>query len=64
MIQLANVSQTVGGPLATAKALVVLATVHPRVYGKMKGCAKVYIWRIDTVAVPFICPRTMVQSLV
>ena len=26
MIQLANVSQTVGDPLATAKALVVLAT--------------------------------------
>ena len=40
--QLANVSQTVGGPLATAKALVVLATIHPRVYGKMKGCARVY----------------------
>ena len=41
MIQLANVSQTVGGPLATAKALVVLATTHPTVYG-MKGCARVY----------------------
>ena len=42
MIQLANVSETVGGPLATAKALVVLATIHPRVHGKMKGCARVY----------------------
>ena len=31
-----------GGPLATARALVVLATIHPRVYGKMKGCARVY----------------------
>jgi len=37
MIQLANVSQTVGA-LATAKALVVLATIHPRMY----GCARVY----------------------
>ena len=37
MIQLANVSQTVGGPLATANTLVVLATMHPRVYGKIWG---------------------------
>ena len=42
VIQLANVPQTVVGPLATAKALVVLATIHPRVYGKMKGWAGVY----------------------
>ena len=42
MIQLANVSQTVGDPLATAKALVVMATIHHRVYGKMKGCTRVY----------------------
>ena len=49
MIQLANVSQRVGGQLAAAEALVVLATIHPRV------------WRIDTVAVPFIRPRIMVQ---
>ena len=34
MIQLANVSPTVGCPLATAEALVVLATTHLRVYGK------------------------------
>jgi len=33
MIQLANVSQTVGGQLATAEALVFLATIHCRVYG-------------------------------
>ena len=43
MIQLAKVSQKVEGQLATAVALVVLATIHPRVYGKMKGCARVYI---------------------
>jgi len=30
MIQLANVSHTVRGPLATAEALVVLATINPR----------------------------------
>ena len=30
------------GSLATAKVLVVLATIHPRVYGEMKGCARVY----------------------
>ena len=42
MIQLANVSQTVGGQLARAEALVVLATIHPRVYGKMKACARGY----------------------
>ena len=42
MIQSGNVSHTVGGQLATAKALVVLAIIHPRVYGKMKGCARVY----------------------
>ena len=42
MIQLANVSHTVGGQLATVEAFVVLATIHPRVYGKMKGCARVY----------------------
>ena len=42
MIQLANIAQRVGDPLATAKALVVLATLHPRVYGKMKGWAGVY----------------------
>ena len=42
MIQLANVFQTVGGPLTTADGLVVLATIHPRVHGKMKGCARVY----------------------
>ena len=42
VIQLANVPQTVVGPLVTAKALVVLATIHPRVYGKMKGWAGVY----------------------
>ena len=40
MIQLANVSQTVGGQLAKAEALVVQTTIHPRVYGKMKGCAR------------------------
>ena len=34
MIQLANVSPTVGCPLATAEALVVLATTHPKVYGE------------------------------
>ena len=49
MIQLANVSQTDRGPLATAEALVVLATIHPRVYRKMKDCARVYgediLWR-------------------
>ena len=28
--------------LVTAEALVVLATIHPRVYRKMKGCARVY----------------------
>jgi len=41
VVQLVNVSQTVGGQLAAAEALVVLATIHPRVYGKMKavpGC--------------------------
>ena len=27
---------------ATAGTLVVLATIHPRVYGKIKGCARVY----------------------
>jgi len=32
----------VGDPLATAEALVVLVTIHPRVYGKMKGYARVY----------------------
>ena len=38
MIQLTNVSQTVGGgPLATANTLVVLATMHPRVYVKIWG---------------------------
>ena len=42
MIQPAIASQTVGGPLATAEALVVQATIHPRVYGKMKGYARVY----------------------
>ena len=46
MIQLANVSQTVGGPLASAKAFVFLAIIHPRVY---EGCARVYgeqiLWR-------------------
>jgi len=41
MIQFANVSQTDGGPLATAKALVVLATMHPRVHGKIKDYARV-----------------------
>ena len=30
MIQLANVFQRVGGPLAAAEALVVLATIHPQ----------------------------------
>ena len=60
MIQLANVSQTVGGPLATAKALVVLGNHAP--YGVWKDerlCQGV--WRIDTVAVPFIHPCIMVQ---
>jgi len=42
MIQLANISQTVGDPLATAEVLVVLAIIYPRLYGKMKGCARVY----------------------
>ena len=45
MIQLANVSQTVGGPLATGATtdvLVVMATILPRVYGKIIGCARVY----------------------
>ena len=31
LYQLTDVSQTVGGLLVTAKALVVLATIHPRV---------------------------------
>ena len=30
------------GSLATAEALFVLATIHPRVYGNMKGCTWVY----------------------
>ena len=41
MIQLANVSQTVGDQIATAKTLVFLAIIHSRVYGKMvsvPGC--------------------------
>ena len=42
MIRLANVFQTVGGPLATAEALLALATTHHRVYGQMKACARVY----------------------
>ena len=33
-------SQTVA---ATAEALVVLATIHPRVYGNVKGSARVYV---------------------
>ena len=37
-----NVSHTVGGQLATAEVLVVMATIHPRVYGKMKDCPRVY----------------------
>ena len=41
MILLANVSHTVGGPLATAKALVVLATIHLRVCMEI-CCARVY----------------------
>ena len=45
MIQLANVSQTVRGPLATAEALVVLATIQLGVCGKMKGCARVIVDR-------------------
>ena len=49
MIQIANVSQRVWGPLAAAEALVVLATIH---HG---------VWRIDTAAAPFIRPRIMVQ---
>ena len=45
MIQLANVSRTVRGPLATAGALVVLATIQLGVCGKMKGCARVIVDR-------------------
>ena len=61
MIQLGNVSQTVQGPLVTAEALVVLATIHSMVYRKMKGYLCQGLWRIDTVAVPFIHPHIMVK---
>ena len=42
VIQLANLS-TVGGQLATAKALVVLATVHP-------GCYITVVWLLNGYA--------------
>ena len=40
MIQFVNV----GGPSATAKALVVMATMHPRVYGK----GIIFIYQINS----------------
>ena len=64
-MQLPNVFQTFGVQLATAEALVVLATIHPRVYGvygKMKGCARMY-GGYRYCAVPFIRPCIMVLDM-
>ena len=55
---------TVGGQLAmtgtTTVALVVLATIHSRVYQRL--CQGVHVW-LDTVVVPFICPCIMVYYM-
>ena len=58
MIQLANVSQTVGCQLARAEVLVVLATIHHRVYGKDEILSQ----GVVTVAVPFIQTCTMIHA--